>query len=115
MRGGVQRLNEHFQRLVQEHSGLFKRDIRSTDRESRTIVEFVSEIPKRGESEKQAKKQIVDLRVFLNQNQVTVTTKELNEMDYDEVMTTYEVVLDQVYEKWKEMQKLEKQTKQIKR
>lgn len=111
MCGGVQRLNEYFQRVVQEHSGLFKRNIGNADRESRTIAEYVSEIPKRRESEKQAKEKIVSLRIFLNQNQVAVTTKELNEMDYDELMATYEIVLDQVYEKWKEMQKLEKQTK----
>ena len=109
MRGGVQSINADFQRVVQEHCGLFKRKIECTDRQSRTIAECVREIPTRAESAKQAKKQIVDLRIFLNQNQVNVTTKELNSMDYDELIATYETVIDQVYHKYMEMQRLEKQ------
>ena len=109
MRGGVQSINAEFQRVVQEHSGLFKRNVECSDRESRTIAQCVREIPKRSESAKQAKKQIVDLRIFLNQNKVNVTTKELNNMDYDELVMTYENVIDQVYNKYIEMQKLEKQ------
>lgn len=109
MRGGVQSLNSNVQRVIQEHCGLFKRNVECTDRESGTISECVCKIPKRAESAKQAKKQIVDLRVLLNQNNVTVTTKELNEMPVDEVFMHYETVIDQLYQKWQDMQRLEKQ------
>ena len=109
MRGGARRINQEFQRVVQEHRQLYKRDSGNTDRESGTIAEYVRSIPKRAESARQAKKQIVELRILLNQNNVNVTTKELNSMSYDELIATYETVIEQVYQKYLEMQQMEKQ------
>lgn len=109
MRGGVRRINRELQRVVQEHRQLYKRDSEYTDRESGTISEYVCSIPKRSESARQAKKQIVELRILLNQNNVNVTTKELNSMSYDELIATYETVIEQVYQKYLEMQQMEKQ------
>ena len=109
MRGGARRLNSEFFRIVQEYRQLFKRDLGDTDFEGRTIAEYVCSIPKRNESARQAKKQIVELRILLNQNQVNVTTKELNSMSYDELIATYETVIEQVYQKYLEAQAMEKQ------
>ena len=109
MRGGARRINQEFQRVVQEHRQLYKRDSGNTDRESRTISEYVCSIPKRAQSARQAKKQIVELRILLNQNNISVTTKELNSMSYDELIATYEIVIEQVYQKYLEMQQMEKQ------
>ena len=109
MRGGVRRINSEFQRIFQKYRQLFKRDMGSADFEGRTIAEYVCTIPKRIESARQAKKQIVELRIMLNQCQVNVTTKEINSMSYDELIATYEVVIDQTYQRYLESQAMEKQ------
>ena len=109
MRGGVRRLNSEFSRVVQKYRQLFKRDFGSTDFESGTILGYVRSIPKRSESARQAKKQIVELRIMLNQNNIGVTTKEINSMSYDELIVTYETVIEQIYQKYLEMQQMEKQ------
>ena len=113
MRGGARRLNSEFQRIVSKYRQLFKRDLGNTDFEGRTIVEYVCTIPKRDESARQAKKQIVELRILLNQSQVNVTTKELNSMSYDELIATYETVIEQIYQKYIEAQSVEKQMRRV--
>lgn len=46
---------------------------------------------------------------MLNQNNIGVTTKEINSMSYDELIVTYETVIEQIYQKYLEMQQMEKQ------
>jgi len=49
----------------------------------------------------------------LNQSQVNVTTKELNSMSYDELIATYETVIEQIYQKYIEAQSVEKQMRRV--
>ena len=111
MRGGVESINREFRRVVAENHELFGRSPENADDKCRTVFGYIRQIPKREESRKQAKKQIVDLRMFLNQCKINVTTEELRNMDGEEMMMMYENVIKQKNAEYIEYKKMEKQMK----
>jgi hypothetical protein len=89
----MERLEREIERIIRGCGGIIEKTARRPDGngEPRSAEEI----------ERKTKKIIISFSVFFTQNQLPFKPKDIYEMDIDDLLITYEIILQQIEEKRK--------------
>ena len=102
--GGVQRFIRELDRCSAKYSELFEGNNRATLERNRTIFEEIRKGPSINESRLLALKMLTPIYLYFNQNKFLITKDEFNNMQADEILSIYELLLEQNLRKKRQME-----------
>ena len=101
--GGVQRFARELERCRKEYRQLFNGNNRQAPERHGTIFQEIREIPTINECRLNSLNVLNSLLIFFNQNDYKITKDEFYDLQIDDVLSIYELLLKQNLEKKKQM------------
>ena len=101
--GGVQRFATELRRCSKKYRELFNGNCGETPRRVRTIFQEIREIPEVNECRLLSKKILNSLLIFFHQNNYQISKDEFNDLQVDDIISIYELLLEQNLQKKKQM------------
>ena len=92
----MENANREFERISGKYSSISKRRIRVEDGRNEDVFSIVRRARESKEKDlKQGKKIIKGFEIFFNQHKMAYTYEYINTMDLEDLMMTYELLIDQ--------------------
>ena len=104
--GGVQRLSGELNRCSKKYRDLFNGNYGETPQRVRTIFQEIRETPTINECRLKSLKILNSLLIFFNQNDYPITKQEFNDLQVDDLISIYELLLEQNLYKKREMERV---------
>jgi hypothetical protein len=107
--GGVQKFDRELDRISKKYSRLFKRNNGQSSNGLGTIFQYLRRQQETKEQDKKTAKQgVVNFVIFFNQCKMCVSYEDIDKMDTDILLMTYESLIEQKYQELLEYDKIQK-------